>query len=313
MRTIKVGRYLVNLTHEETVFFPESKITKGGLIAYYQKIASVMLPYTKDRLLTMNRFPKGIAEQGFYHKDAPDFFPPWIKRVGVMRQDEQKMVHYVVCNNAATLVYLANYGCVTPHLWLSKIDALHTPDRIIFDLDPAEVGFASVQKGALILRELLQSVALEPFVMTTGSRGVHLVVPIARKHDFDEVRTLVYDIARVAVAHYPELFTLEMHKEKRVGHIFLDTLRNAYGATGVAPYAVRAREKAPVATPISWDEVDDKKLTPTRYTIANVFDRLKKLEHDPWHAMVHTTSSVAQARKKVDLLLKKYELAKEKE
>lgn len=311
MRTIKVGRSLVKLTHEDTVFFPKDKISKGDVIDYYRRMAPFMLPFLKNRPLTMQRFPEGIAHEGFYHKDAPAYFPAWIKRVAVKRKDEQKTTHYVMCNQAATLVYLANYGVLTPHLWLSKIDDLRVPDRMLFDLDPSGVPFAAVRTGALILRDLLRAVHLEPFVMSTGSRGVHLVIPLKREHDFDTVRALAYDIARIAVVQHPELFTLEMRKEKRTGHVFLDILRNSFGATGVAPYALRARDGAPVAAPLFWDELSDARLSPTKYTLKNIQTRLARLKHDPWQAMARTKSSVARAWPLVGRLLKKHGISRE--
>lgn len=294
----KVGKYVVTLTNEETVFFPESHLTKLDLINYYEQIAPHMLPFVKDRPISMQRFPQGIDEEGFYHKDAPDYFPPWIAQFPIKKQD-QEIVHYVLINNPATLVYLANYGCITPHIWLSKIDKIDYPDRMIFDLDPSGGSFKKVQQAALILHELFDQLELSAFPMTTGSQGIHLIIPIKREHHFDWVRNFARAIAEHAVHVHPDRFTLEMHKEKRGTKIFLDILRNAFGQTGVAPYAVRAKPHAPVATPLAWNEVDDKHLTATKYTITNIFKRLAKTDN-PWASFNQSRSSLNKAHKKLE-------------
>lgn len=316
-KELKLGKYLVTITHENRILFPKSGITKGELIKYYEKIAPIMLPYMKDRLISMQRFPNGIAQEGFYQKDASDYFPEWIKRVPVKKQ-EGGTVNYVVCNNAATLVYLANQACITNHIWLSRIDKLNNPDRMIFDLDPAGFGrvasgasgrtgakqdqssngFIYVQQAAEIIKDFLEDLGLCAFAMTTGSKGMHIIVPLKRKYSFDEVRQFARSVATVLVKKYPERFTLEMRKQKRGKHIFIDTLRNAFGQTGVAPYSVRPKENAPVATPLFWKEVSDIKLTPTKYTIKNIFKRLDDVG-DPWEKIDEKACSLDLAQKKI--------------
>jgi bifunctional non-homologous end joining protein LigD len=277
---IKAENHLIEITNEDRVLFPQSGITKGDLIKYYEKIAPTMLFYMKDRLISMQRFPNGIDQEGFYQKDASEYFPKWIKRVAVNKQDGGR-VNYVVCNNAATLIYLANQACITNHIWLSRIDKLKIPDRMIFDLDPSDCSFTQIRNAALIVKKHLEDLDLCAFAMTTGSRGIHVVVPLKRKYSFDIVRQFAKNIAVMLVDKYPEKFTIEMHKQKRGKRIFIDFLRNAFGQTGVAPYSVRARENAPVATPLFWQEVSNPKLTPTKYTIKNIFKRLDEVG-DPW-------------------------------
>lgn len=297
MGTRKVGRYLVETSNEDKILFPQAKITKGDLIDYYENIAPIMLPYMKDRPISMQRFPEGIQEEGFYQKDAADYFPAWIKRMPLKKQDNG-IVNYVVVNNAETLVYLANQACITMHTWLSRIDKIDIPDRIIFDLDPAGKRFSDVQEAALIIREMLTLLDLPAFVMTTGSRGLHVLVPIKRKHSFDWVRSFALDIATLLASAYPDRFTVEIRKAKRRGRIFLDILRNAFGQTAVAPYAVRPKPSAPIATPITWEEAADSTLTPTKYTIKNIFKRLSKID-DPWHNINDFSSSLDAAAKKL--------------
>jgi len=308
MTKLKVGRFTVELTNQDRVLFGRSKITKGDLVQYYQAIAPTMLPYLKDRPISMQRFPNGITQEGFYQKDAADYFPDYVERAVIPK--EKGVVHYVVCNNAATIVYLANLACITIHAWLSKTDKLDYPDRIIFDLDPSGKDFNQVRHAALQLRSLLQDLDVHPFVMTTGSRGLHVVVPIKRAHPFDFVRTFARDVAQVAVAQDPQYLTLELNKKKRGKKIFIDYLRNGFGATGVAPYAVRPKEKAPVAMPIPWKEVQDAKLSSQRYTIANVMPTLKK-RGDVWKDMMQYTSTLTKSRKKLNKLLKQLNLVSE--
>lgn len=288
------GRRCVAITSPDRILFPKDKITKLELIDYYEKIAPTMLLYMKNRILTMQRFPEGIAGESFYQKDIPEYFPAWIKRVPVARSDGG-IVHYMVCENVAGLVYLANAACITPHLFLSKIDKLHYPDQMIFDLDPSKKNdFATVKKVAWIIKDVLEALGLVPFVKTTGSRGVHVQVPLTRKQTYDEVKKFARSIAELIVGHYPALTTLEMRKAKRGGKIFIDYLRNAFTATAVAPYAVRAREGAPIAMPITWEDLKKPSLNPQSYTIKNVFKSLDE-QGDAWKDMQRSARSLTKA------------------
>jgi len=302
-RVIKVGKYLINLSNEDKILFPKSKITKGDLIAYYHDIAHTMVPYMKDRLVTMQRFPEGINHEGFFQKEAGDYFPDWIKTKRVKKEGGGS-TNYVLCNHAATVVYLANQGVITTHIWLSKEDALDYPDRMIFDLDPSGKDFSQVREAALELKDFLEDLGLKSFVMTTGSRGLHVVVPLKRKDDFDTVRGFARDVAAYMAENDPDHLTVELRKEKRHGRVFVDYLRNGFAATGVAPYAVRPKEGAPVATPLYWKEVEDPHLAPQKYTINNVFEKLKK-EGDPWKGINKAARSIREARKLLDELMEK--------
>ncbi len=307
MSMLKVGKYNIEITNSAKEIFPLSHITKGEIVNYYVRIADTMVPHMKNRLISMQRFPNGINHESFFQKNIGDYFPAWIKNVSVKKQTEG-VVHYAVCNDAATLVYLANQLCLTPHIWLSKADKLDYPDRMIFDLDPATAhdvttkkDFDSVRKTAFLIKEALEQLDLIPFVMTTGSRGVHVVVPIKRQYTFDEVRDFARDIAQLLVNEYPKELTLEVRKEKRRGRIFMDVLRNAFGQTGVAPYAIRAREGAPIATPITWQELKSPTMHAQRYTIKTIFRRLTQ-RGDPWKEIDASAQSITQARKKLSKL-----------
>lgn len=271
----------VKITNPDRILFGRSGITKYEMIEYYERIAPYMLPHVKDRPISMQRFPDGITKDGFFQKDASEYFPKWIKRYNVEREDKTKVVHHVLCNDAQTLVYLANQAVITPHIWLSTTKAIHKPDQIIFDLDPSKgCTFADVIFVAKRCKKLLEELGMHPFVKTTGSRGVHVTVPIIPEKNFDAVHAFAREIAAHLVEQYPEHATVQMRKEKRTGKIFIDYLRNAWAQTAAAPYAVRAREGAPVATPIEWKELTSAML-PNKYTIKTIFRRLSR-KGDLW-------------------------------
>lgn len=295
--SLAVGGYTIELSHLDKVLFPKDDITKHDVVAYYAKIATHMIPYVKNRPISMLRYPNGIEHEGFYQKNAGEYFPSWIT-LKPIKSEGGKIVHYVVIDKKATLLYLANQLCLTPHIWLSKVDKLDYPDRMIFDLDPSgkTFYFSLIQKTAFVFKELLEHCGLVPYIMTTGSRGMHVVVPLKRMENFDTVRAFAYDIATFIQKHDPKNLTLEIRKNKRGKKVFLDYLRNSYSATSVAPYAIRAKNGAPVATPIDWKEAEDSKLVSTRYTIFTVFDRLKK-KGDPWKDIAKNARSLSKAMK----------------
>lgn len=300
MDSIKVGKYTVALTNQEKILFSKTKITKGDLVDYYHHVARYMVPHVQNRLLSMHRFPSGIHHEGFFQKDAADYFPSWVKRKKIKRQSGGT-VNYVVCNNEATLVYLANLGCITMHIGLGKIDKLDMPDHMIFDIDPSQNDFKGVKIFAQQLRQLLEKkLDLPTFLMTTGSRGLHVLVPLKRIHTFDYVRDFALGCAQLLVADNPKEVTVEVRKNKRRGKIFIDTLRNAFGQTAVAPYSVRPREGAPVATPLNWNELARLKSS-QQYTIKNIFKRLNS-KGDVWRAIDKHACSLKPAYKKLQQL-----------
>jgi len=269
---ITVEKQKIEITNPEKVLFPKSKITKKDLIEYYLNIADLMLPLIKDRPVTMFRYPNGIAQEHFVQKNASDYFPKWVKTKSVKREGKSS-ISMVVCNDKKTLVYLANQACITPHIWLSRKDSLHKPDRLIFDLDPPKENFEVVVQGAFDLKELFEKeFRITPFVMTTGSKGVHVIVPIKRDLDYTKVRGFAKQIGEILVENNPDDYTINPRKEKRKNKLFIDYMRNAFAQTAVAPYAVRALEKAPVAAPIKWTELK-KNLDISKFTIKTIFKR----------------------------------------
>ena len=271
----------IAVSNPDRLYFPVSGITKGDLVQYYADIAPVMLTHLRDRPIAMLRFPRGITEKSFYQKRFPKSFPRWIEHVDVVNTYDEE-VQFVVVQNAASLVYLATQAVITPHAFTAPIHDIRIPDRMILDLDPnGTATFEDVLFGAHALRELLAERNLPSFVMTTGSRGLHIVVPIEREHHIDVVRAYARGLAEVLVEQHPQRFTIEQRKANRGDRIFVDYMRNGFAQTGVAAYAVRPIEDAPVATPVEWSELEMADFGPRRWTLGNVRERMNQRE-DPW-------------------------------
>jgi bifunctional non-homologous end joining protein LigD len=305
---IRIGNRDVPLSHPDKELFPDDGITKAELLDYYRAVSRVILPHLRDRPLVMERYPDGYRGKSFYHKDVPDYFPDWIHRHEVPK--EGGSLTMASCDDTATLAYLANQACITPHPWLSRTDRLDCPDRLVFDLDPpddsgghggraAEDGFRTVRWAARQLGDLLTELGLRPAVMTTGSRGLHLVVLLNRRTDFDTARAFARRVADLLAARHPDALTTAARKDQRRGRLYLDTQRNAYAQTSVAPYAVRARPHAPVATPLEWAELDDPELHARRWTLRTLPDRLDA-QGDPWQGLSRCRRSLAGARRRLD-------------
>ena len=240
----------VEITNKDKVLFPKDKITKGDLIKYYSSVALRMLPLIKDRPISMKRYPDGIKKEGFVQKQVSNYFPNWMRTKGVKKEGGK--VKMLLCNTKEALRYLANQACVTPHIWQSRLPSLKHPTRIVFDLDPPGKNFGLVIDTAKHLREVLKrDFKMKTFVMTTGSKGLHVIVPIKPLHTFEEVRLFAKEVGKIMIKEEPSLYTLNPRKAKRRSKLFIDYLRNGYAQTVVAPYAVRALDGAPIAMPMN--------------------------------------------------------------
>lgn len=275
---LSYGEHVINVSNPDKVFFPDAGLSKGALVEYYARIGETMLPYVEGRPVAMKRYPDGIEGYTFFQKEVPDHFPGWIERASVPKV-EGGIVHQAVVRREADLVYLADQACITPHVWLSTTSRLDHPDRMIFDLDPSDEDVQAVRRAARTVHEVLEDVGLSPFVMTSGSRGYHVWVPLDGGADFDTVRAFARAVAEAVVAHDPDSFTVEQRIGKRGDRVLIDYLRNAHGQTSVPPYAVRARPGAPVATPLDWGEIG--RVEPRHFTSGNLFRRLGR-KADPW-------------------------------
>jgi bifunctional non-homologous end joining protein LigD len=299
--SLRVGGRSVQVSSVGKPFFPDAGLTKGDLLAYYRDVAEVMLPHVAGRPLNLQRFPNGVHAKGFWQQGASDHFPDWVQTVTVERRGRGGTVDHVVCQDAATIVYLANLATVTFHAWTSTVDHLARPDLVIIDLDPDPgQGLEVIRAAARAVRAAGQEVGLTPFVQTSGSRGYHVVMPLAPGPDVEVVRQFADELALLVAARDPARLSVEWRKAKRDGRLLLDTARNGYAQTVVAPYSVRPRPDAPVATPIDWDELG--RAEPRSYTLTNLRRRLAR-KPDPWADMADHAAPFDPARSRLDELL----------
>ncbi len=289
---IRAGRRTIAVSNADRVMFPSDGITKGDIVDYYRRVAPWMVPHVKDRPVSMQRVRENIDTQVFYQKDMPSHFPDWINRVTVPKVGGT--VTHVVCDNAETLVYIANQGCITPHVWLSRVAALDKPDRMIIDLDPGDGGVADARFAARLARELLTEAGLVPYLMATGSRGYHVVVPLRPNEGFEEVREVCFGLAEALARRAPDRLTTEFYKAERAGRLFLDCNRNAWAQTAVPPFAVRPKPGAPVAVPLDWEELDTAE--PDGWTVRTVMERLEA-GADPWADLGRRMRTLTAARR----------------
>jgi bifunctional non-homologous end joining protein LigD len=290
---VRAGRRRVRITHPDRVMFSAAGLTKLDLARHYERVAEVMVPHVRDRPVTMHVFPAGVAHEGYIVKQAPRHFPPWVRRARMGKHGGS--VDHVLANDAATLVYLAGQNVVTPHVWPARADRPDRPDRAIFDLDPpAGTDFAEVRAIARALGDLLRDLGLSPFAMTTGSRGLHVVAPLRRTAGWEQLRELARAVAARLVAEHRSRLTTARYRSQRRGRIFLDTGRTTYAHHAAAPYSVRPKPNAPVATPLHWGELEERGLSSQAWTIETLPGRLAS-EGDPWRGIAGRARSVRGA------------------
>ncbi len=284
----------VEISKPDKVLFPDDGVTKLDLADYYDAIADVMLPHLRGRPVNMQRFPDGIDGMAFYEKKVPSHFPDWFHTVEV--HTEGGTQRQVVVDDRRSLVYLAQQACLTPHTWLCTEKDLERPDQLVFDLDPSDDSLAKVRRATRLVGELLDDLGLTTYLKSTGSRGYHVLVPLRPTLGFDEVRDFARGCAERLVDKEPDLLTVEQRKAKRGDRVFVDIGRNAYGQTAVPAYAVRARQGAPVSTPITWDELS--RVKPAQFTIRSVRRRLARRDC-PWSDVRRHAQTLTKARKKL--------------
>ena len=284
-------------TNPEKILFPSAKITKEEFVNYYKKVAKKILPLVKGRPISLKRFPNGIKKDRFFQKSAMDYYPKWIKLVSVKRKG-QPPIKMAIITNIDSLLYIANQvGEI--HIWLSLSNKPDVPDRLIFDLDPPKGGLAKIKEAAKDMKNLLKQLRLPCFLMTSGSKGFHVVVPIKKQKTFKEVKAFAKDVATLLMKRYPQKYTTTPGKGKRKGKVFIDYLRNESAQTTIAPYSVRAIENAPIATPIEFNELS--RVNPQSFTIRN-FSKRKK---NPFARLDAKAVSLKNAEKKLKKLLEK--------
>jgi bifunctional non-homologous end joining protein LigD len=269
-------------TNTDKVWFPDAGLTKGDVLKFYERIAPRLLPYLRDRPVTLERLPDGLAgkdAQHFWQKDTPAYYPDWIPRVE-LPNERGKVIHYALVNDKASLLYLVNQGAVTFHPWFSRIHDLDHPDFVLFDLDLGEAAFGDVVTVARELHRLLRAERQRAFVKTSGKSGLHVLVPWKAAGGFDESRAWAHGIAERVVEALPEQATVETRKARRGKRVYVDTLQNARGHHAVPPYVVRAVPAATVSTPLRWEDLTAD-LDPAKYNVATIFRRLARQKQDP--------------------------------
>jgi bifunctional non-homologous end joining protein LigD len=263
------------ITHPEKVLFPDDGITKGELAAYYEAMAPLLLPHVRGRPVTMERYPQGIGTKGFIQKDVSKGFPDWLERVEVPKKGGT--VHHPLITDTRSLLWVANQNCITPHVGISRLPSLNTPDLCVFDLDPTRDEPAVLRGTALALRGLLEELGLTSWVKTSGSKGFHIVVPLGDETDFESVWHFAHGVAAVLVSRDPEHLTQEFIKTDREGRILIDTGRNGFGATFAAAYAGRPKAGAPVSAPCTWHELESAAIGPHTFTLRSMPGRVAEV------------------------------------
>jgi bifunctional non-homologous end joining protein LigD len=270
------------ITHPDKVLFPEDGITKGDLAAYYEAVASVMLPHLKRRPLTMERYPAGIDKPGFWQKDVAKGFPAWLKRVKVPKKGGS--LHHAVVTDIRSLLWVTNQNTITHHVWTSRAPQLNFPDVCVFDLDPSTDDLPGLRAAAIGLRDLLDQLDLPSWIKTSGSKGFHIVVPLDGRAPMALAARFANAVGTLFASRAPDRLTQEFSRADRGDRIYVDTGRNGYSATFAAAYTVRAKRGAPVSAPCTWDEVGRGDVHPTSFTLHNMPERIARLG-DLWADM----------------------------
>jgi len=288
----------LTFTNLNKVYFPDDGYTKGDLIRYYDAVAPLMVPHLKDRPLSLKRYPNGIRADYFFQKNTPDNYPSWLQTVTI------DSTRFIIANDKETLLYLTNLGCIDQNPWMSRAGSLDNPDFILIDLDPYQCAFGKVVEAALLVKEKLDAIGLTGYPKTTGGDGMHIYVPLEPVYTYEEARTFAEIIARMLASSHPKLFTTPRAVEKREkDRVYFDWMQLAKSKTISAPYAVRAYAGAPVATPLRWDEVNDR-LHPSQFTIRTAPPRFAETG-DLFAGVLQKPQRIEKAFQKLEKLLKR--------
>ncbi|MDB5201160.1 MAG: ligD [Ferruginibacter sp.] len=273
---IKVGKEVVVISNPQKIYWPEQGYTKGDVVAYYEKMAPYILPFIKDRPLSLKRNPNGIKDKGFFHKDAGEDVPDYIEVFKVTSESNGKVIDYIVCNNKATLLYLANLGCIEIDPWNSTQKKPDHPTWMVIDIDPSDSNpFTQVVDVALATKAILDKAGLAAYCKTSGSTGLHVYVPMKNKYPFEEVKEFAKLVATKVQEQLPKISTLERSLSKRGPKIYIDYLQNRNSQTIAAVYSLRPVAAASVSTPVLWEEVAHS-LDPAQFNLTNIFERVEK-------------------------------------
>lgn len=295
---LTIGKNIVHLTNQNKIYFPESNITKGELINYYNQIAEIILPYLINRPQSMNRFPNGINGQSFYHKDVDvSKIPNWLQTVKIYSDSNVKHIDYLLCNDKETLLYMGNLGCIELNPWNSAIQNIENPDWVVIDLDPEKDDFLEVVRTALMVKKVLDQLEIDCYCKTSGATGLHIYLPLEAKYTYETALIFAELIARRIVEKLPETTTILRNIKSRNHKIYIDYLQNRHGQTLASVYSVRPKPGATVSTPLEWNEVNDT-LHPSQFTIKNTLKRLEK-KGDLWKPVLKSGVDLNLVIKKI--------------
>jgi bifunctional non-homologous end joining protein LigD len=284
------------------IFFPRDGYTKRDLVDYYRSIAPFILRYLRDRPVVLTRFPDGIDGKSFFQKDAPGFTPDWLRTERMWSEHAEREIDAFVCEDEASLAYIANLGTIPLHIWASRVTSLQRPDWCILDFDPKGAPFTDVVALARAAHDLCDSIGLPSFAKTSGQAGMHVLVPTGGALTFEQTKTLGELLATVLASEHAAIATIVRNPARRGGKVYVDFLQNGHGKLLVAPYCVRPVDGAQVSTPLEWREVT-KKLDPSAFTIATVPKRMARRD-DPLMPLLNAKPNIAGALQK---LLKRIE------
>ena len=290
-------------TNVRKIFWPAEGYTKGDLIAYYERVAPLMLPYLRDRPLVLTRFPDGINGKSFYQKDAPDFAPAWVRTERIYSRDTERDIAYLVVDDVEMLRYVANSGAIPIHLWASRIPSLERPDWLVLDLDPKGAPFTDVVRVALALRRILERLELPSYVKTSGATGLHILLPLGARYTYEQCRTFARLLAVMGVEAEPTISTVARPLRARGGKVYIDFGQNGHGQTIVAPYSLRPLPGAPASCPLAWREVTPR-LDPARFTLKTLPARFDKMA-DPLTPVLGQGIDMAAALERIEALPRK--------
>src|SRR6186997_643852 len=293
---IKIGKHVVSITNRQKIYWPDDGFTKGDVIDFYSKIADYILPHLKGRCLSLKRNPNGINDKGFYHKDAGENAPAYVDVFKVKSESNQKIIDYIVCNNKATLLYVANLGCIEINPWNSTTKKIGNPTWMVIDIDPSDKNkFTEVVDTALAVKMVLDKAGVSSYCKTSGASGLHVYVPLKNKYDYITVKDFAHIIASLVQEQLPEITTLERSLSKRGPRIYIDYLQNRTGQTLASVYSVRPVSGASVSTPLEWKEVNHK-LHPSQFTIENLLKRVEK-KGDLFRPVITDSTNITKALK----------------
>jgi bifunctional non-homologous end joining protein LigD len=300
--SLSINGHTLKFTNLNKVYFPREGYTKRDLINYYHAVAPLILPHLKDRPLSLKRYPDGIEGEYFFQKNAALGTPAWMKSELIDSEHRGSPIKFLFADDEASLLYLANLGCIDQNPWMSRIGSLDRPDFMLIDLDPVDCTFDRIVDAAILVKRLLDSLGLQGYPKTTGGDGLHVYVPLAPEYTYEQVRSFCEILARIATSQRPDLFTTPRAVEKREkGKVYFDYLQIAEGKTIAAPYVLRAYPGAPAATPLRWNEVVPS-LTPDKFTLATVLDRFARLG-DLFSPVLTNQQNLEPALAKVESLL----------